>query len=275
MRAYHTLRKKKYINDFEVFTMILSALEWRRHNGEIKLVTDKAGLDFVRDYGIENIWNEIEVSLDEMDNLPINENVFWAGAKILALAKQKSPCVMMDLDFIVWQKLDFSQYENELAVIHRESVNNDTYPQQDYFKVDKFQFDGEWDWSLLACNTAFAFFGNEELRRYYSKKALDFMTDVNIKEDYLCYMVFAEQRLLAMCAAQLGCKISSFTKLYDLFDTKQSVFTHIWGEKGRLQRDKQYNIDFCRKCLNRLQMDFPQWVRYLSNFEWFNKYLRM
>ena len=211
MKAFHTLRKKKYINDFEIFTMILSALEWRKNNGEIKLVTDKKGRDFVQKYGIENIWNEMELSLDEMDNLPINENVFWAGAKILALSKQKSPCVMIDLDFIVWKQLDFSQYENELAVIHRESVNNGVYPQQDYFKVNKFNFNEKWDWSLLACNTAFAFFGNEELRQYYCKKALDFMLDVDIKEDFLCYMVFAEQRLSAMCADELGCKVSSFS----------------------------------------------------------------
>ena len=275
MKAFHTLRKKKYINDFEVFTMILSALEWRKYNGEIKLVTDKKGLNFVQKYGIENIWNEIEISLDEMDNLPINEDVFWAGAKILALAKQKSPCVMIDLDFIVWKQLDFSQYENELAVIHRENVNNGIYPQQNYFKVDKFHFNEKWDWSLFACNTAFAFFGNEELRQYYCKKALEFMKDVNIKEDYLCYMVFAEQRLLAMCAGELDCRINSFSKLYNLFDTKQTEFTHIWGEKGRLRQDEWFNREFCKKCLNRLQAEFPQWVNYLSNFEWFSKYLRM
>lgn len=275
MRAFHTLRKKKYIYDFEVFIMILSALEWRKYNGEIKLVTDSKGLAFVQKYGIENIWNEIEISLDEMDNLSINEKVFWAGAKLLALSRQNSPCVMIDLDFIVWKILDFAQYENELAVIHRESVNNSIYPQRDYFKVNIFHFDEKWDWSLPACNTAFAFFGNEKLRQYYCQKALEFMSDVNIKEDYLCYMVFAEQRLLAMCADKLGCKINSFFQLYDLFDTKQTTFTHVWGEKGRLQRDKKYSMDFCKKCLNRLQADFPQWVRYLSNFEWFNKYLRM
>lgn len=275
MKAFHTLRKKKYINDFEIFTMILSALEWRKYNGEIKLITDKKGLEFVQRYGIENIWNDIELSLDEMDNLPINENVFWAGAKILALSKQNSPCVMIDLDFIVWKQLDFSRYENELAVIHRESVNNKIYPQQDYFKVNKFHFNEKWDWSLLACNTAFAFFGDEELRQYYCRKALEFMADVNIKEDYLCYMVFAEQRLLAMCADELDCRINSFSKLYNLFDTKQTEFTHIWGEKGRLRQDERFSREFCKKCLNRLQAEFPQWVNYLSNFEWFSKYLRM
>ena len=275
MEAFHILRKKKYINDFEVFVMVLSALEWKKYNGKIKLVTDKKGLSFIQQYGIENIWDEIELCLDELDKLPINEKVFWAGAKIFALSKQKAPCVMIDLDFIVWQKLDFIKYENELAVIHRENVNNSIYPQQDYFKVNKFNFNEKWDWSLLACNTAFAFFGNEELRQYYCKKALDFMLDVDIKEDFLCYMVFAEQRLLAMCADELGCKVNSFSQLYNLFDTKQTTFTHVWGMKGRLQENEQMNRDFCKKCLYRIQKDFPQWARYLSNFEWFNKYFRI
>ena len=40
-----------------------------------------------------------------MTDLKINETVFWAGAKILALSKQNAPCVMIDLDFILWENI--------------------------------------------------------------------------------------------------------------------------------------------------------------------------
>ena len=46
MRAFHTLSTKYgteriTLHDFELLIMILSALEWKRHNGEIVLHTDK------------------------------------------------------------------------------------------------------------------------------------------------------------------------------------------------------------------------------------------
>ena len=276
MDAIHILRKKKYIADFESFVMVLSALEWRKHNGNIKLVTDQLGLDFVQKHGIANVWNRIDVSLDELNELPIRENVFWAGAKIVALQQQKAPCVMMDLDFIVWKTLDFSKYENELAVIHREDIDMSIYPPKDFFHVkDYYTFDTRWNWSVLPCNTAFSFFGNELLRRMYCDEAIRFMCHADVKDDYLCYMVFAEQRLLAMCADMLQCRIHSFCQLRDLFDGRQNVFTHIWGEKEALRKNKIYNDMFCHRCMRRIKRDFPQWAEWLKYYEWFRTYMKV
>ena len=140
MRAFHTLRTKNKSNfalaDFEIFTLILSSLEWRKHNGEIFLCTDTTGKNFMANAGLLNLWNGVDTSLDEMDSLGIDENIFWAGAKLYALSKQPLPCVMIDLDFIVWQSLKF---DSKLAVIHRESCDLPCYPDENYFRFKNFK----------------------------------------------------------------------------------------------------------------------------------------
>jgi len=106
MNAFQTLRTKNradfQIADFEIFTMILSALEWKKYNGAICLYTDTTGKEILERAGILEIWDSVNTALDEMDDLQIDENIFWAGSKIFALSKQNFPCVMIDLDFIAW-----------------------------------------------------------------------------------------------------------------------------------------------------------------------------
>lgn len=275
MKAFHTLRNRKRLYDFEILVMILSALKWKQKNGEIALVTDKKGINFIKDYGLFGIWDDVQVVLDEMTDLKINEIVFWAGAKILALSKQNAPCVMIDLDFILWETIDFDLYEDSVMVIHRESVDSDIYPDREFFKVrDNFIFDNSWDWKIDACNTAFVYFGNEYHRKLYCEKSISFMKNALIEDDYLNYMLFAEQRLIAMCAKSCGCKIDSFSNIKELYNGKQKYFTHIWGYKQTLKDNVNLQKDFCKKCINRIYRDFPQQGEYLSKFEWFNKYLK-
>ncbi|MBQ6759623.1 MAG: hypothetical protein IJP42_11170, partial [Selenomonadaceae bacterium] len=77
MRAFHTLRTRGKLDDFEIFTLILSALEWRRHNGEIFLYTDTAGKKFFDEAGLLELWDGVDTSLDEWLRLGIDENIFW------------------------------------------------------------------------------------------------------------------------------------------------------------------------------------------------------
>ena len=66
MRAFHTLRTRNELADFELFTLILSALEWRRFNGEIFLCTDTAGKNFLDAQGLSDLWDGLDTTLDEI-----------------------------------------------------------------------------------------------------------------------------------------------------------------------------------------------------------------
>lgn len=278
MNAIHTLRaRSNYENfslyDFELFVLVLSALEWRKLGGEIKLVTDKISAEYLNKRGLLNIWNAVDIKLDAMKSLAINENVFWAGAKIYALSLQEMPCVSMDLDFILWKPIDFTAYEKNLAVIHLEDINEAVYPSREYFKFrDGWQLPNRLDWSVRPCNAAFVYFGSERLIREYTNFAIKFMQNADVEDDRLVYMVFAEQRWLAMCAKQLGVHVHELSSLEGLFNGKQKYFTHIWGHK-RLLRDNPAEAEkFCRQCADRLEYDFPKFAREISSYSWAEKY---
>ena len=255
--AFHTLRTRGENFSparFELLTMILSVLEWKKHNGRIKLVTDQRGAEYLRRFDLEKIYDEIDPSLDAIDG--IDENIFWAGAKLFALSRQQCPCVMLDLDFIVWRPIDFSPYRNDVAVIHFERVGNDVYPPSEHFRFKNgFRLPPSLDWTVEACNTAFAYFGARDLVNRYCNFAFDFMRAAD--GDGLPYMVFAEQRWLAMCARLMHRKIHALSSLDDLFGGRQKYFTHIWGAKQKLRDDPTLAEKFCSDCIARLRYDFP------------------
>jgi hypothetical protein len=84
-------------------------------------------------------------------------------------------------------------------------------------------------------------------------------------------MVFAEQRLLAMCAKVQGINIKSLLDVNHL--EKQNYFTHIWGLKSILQKTPEKRKSFCRNCINRIATDFPGEIPTLKQAESLSPYL--
>ncbi|MBR4904904.1 MAG: hypothetical protein IKZ53_09565 [Selenomonadaceae bacterium] len=281
MRAFHTLRTKNKLDfalvDFEIFTLILSVLEWQKHNGKIFLYTDTTGKNYLANAGLLNLWDGADTSLDEMDSLGIDENIFWAGAKLHALSKQPLPCVMIDLDFIVWQPLNFEQLDSKLAVIHRESCDLLCYPDENYFRFKNFSLPADLDWSVNPCNAALVYFGDKNFVRRYVEFAFEFMKAANpLPEqkgwDLLPYMVFVEQRWMAMCAELCNVEIKSLSHLTELFGGEQKTFTHIWGHKQLFRDNKSAEEKFCRDCAGRIAHDFPEVAEIFSQLALTKKY---
>ena len=282
MRAFQTLRTRNNpafkLADFEIFTMILSALEWKKYNGEIFLYTDSTGKKILDDAGITEIWDGVHTSLDVMDTFGIDENIFWAGAKIFALAYNPVPCVSIDLDFILWQPMNFDRFGDNLAVIHRESTNLPCYPDADFFHfTEDFSLPLNLNWALEPCNAAFVYFGSKKFVDAYRDFAFDFMHSAAPTEnqkgwDLLPYMVFIEQRWLSMCAENCGVKIYALSDLNKLFDATQNFFTHIWGYKRVLRENPADADKFCRDCAGRISNDFPTLAKKFSRLDRFKNF---
>ena len=236
------------VEDFEILTTILSALKWREKNGNIKMVTDSVGAQYYKKTGLDVIWNSVENILDNVD---VNSNVFWAAGKIFALKKQNAPVAMIDTDFIVWERIDEEKLA-DVSVIHFENLYPDVYPPKDFFHMDNYEFDNDFDWNIKACNTAFCVIKNEKLLRYYTDKSIEFMRHTSEQNDRLAYMVFAEQRMLPMCAKKLNMSIMSFSDLNKLFKNGDNMFTHTWGMKQQMRDNAFLRADFCRRCIKRI-----------------------
>lgn len=244
------------MTDFDLLTTVLSALVWRRENGSIRMITDDTGAQYYRSLGLTDLWDGgIFTYLNDIPST-IDPCTFWAAGKLYALAATPAPCVMLDTDFIVWHSLS-EHWHRPLAVIHREALNPAIYPAPSAFVLaPSYHFPTNWNWHEPACNTALTYFGNDTLRKTYVEQAMDFMQAARGR-DGLIYMVFAEQRLLAMCAQACGVPIHAFSTEQDLFQGNQRDFTHIWGFKQAMQEQPVLHELFCQKCAARIRKDFP------------------
>lgn len=277
MNAIHINWTKPYINktrseycteDFELLTTVLSALKWREKNGRITMVTDTEGKEYYERIGLSGIWDSVEALLDDVD---VDPDVFWAAGKLFALSQKSAPVAVIDTDFVVWETMDFKGIK-DAATVHFEDLYPDVYPSKDYFKVRDYAFDERLDWSLKACNTAFCVIKSEELLRLYTDTAIQVMRAADGGDDRLCYMVFAEQRLLNMCARILDKEVQAFSSLDELFSENEKRFTHTWGMKQQMRDNPALRYDFCKRCINRLMHEYPRMYPILKEIDNLKQY---
>ena len=262
LTAYHVLstlpvRARKpetdfALEEFEIRTAKLSALCWRRYNGPIYLVTDPTGADYVYKTGLDSLYDGVQVLLSEGNwNIPVEK--FWACGKILALQQLPLPCVILDMDLIVWEPLPMEL--GKLAAAHIEHIRPKVYPPlSDFWISPRYSFPSGWDETAEPLNTSILYMEDKALRDYYTRCAIDFMQyERHTPDNGVQCMVFAEQRILGMCAAELGVKAHTFLD-YDHLDTPQSLITHTWSGKRLLHFRENAQERFLQLCKEKLQL---------------------
>ena len=258
------------IEDFELLTTILSALKWREKNGGIKMVTDSVGKAYYEKIGIDKIW---DLGIDAaLDGISVDPRMFWAAGKLYALRNEAAPIAVIDTDFIVWEPILFENL-SDITVIHREDLYEDVYPDINHFQMkDDYRFNANFNWSLPACNTAFYVIKNQSFIDSYTNEAIHFMKNALDVDDNLTYMVFAEQRLFSMCAAEGGFDLRAFSNLDKLFAHGENCFTHTWGMKQQMRDMPELRYDFCKRCVNRIINDFPDMAGVLKKIDCLKMY---
>lgn len=240
--------------EFELLTAELSARLWKKYNGPIYLLTDATGAEYFRKKSFEGIYDGILPVLDGK-SFGINLNKYWASGKIQALTKIKAPCAILDLDMLIWKPLDL--FDCGLAAAHTEHLNERLYPNTSFFDMSpKYQFPKQWNYSIEPLNTSFVYFADDALKEDYTQHSIRFMQyERDTPNDGFSCMIFAEQRILAMCAAQNRVKVKTFLDK-DNLSAKQDIMTHLWSGKRliRLQKsvEKEY-IALCRKKIDEIQ----------------------
>lgn len=246
--------------DYELFTLMLSALEWRRHNGAIRMVTDSEGAAFFERAGLSRLWSEpVDTSLDGLGG-GIDPLFFWAAGKLEALRREHAPCVMLDTDLIVWRDVS-PLLRDRVVAAHREALDPAVYPDpRAAFSLDPgYAFPPEWDFSLPAANTAFLYLPDGALKDGYAAEAFRFMRALRgVGYVTAVTMCFAEQRILPMCAAAADVGIDT---LLDIAAPEaQSLVTHLWGAKRELASSREKRVEYCLGCAARILADFPEWA---------------
>lgn len=283
MLAFHSCWTKPFkvrnpnkqfnIPPFELLTTILSALTWRKHNGSICMICDKTAYDFYKNNNLTALWDSgIKILLDDIPS-KINPHIFWACGKLFALKSQTAPCVMLDTDFIVWEKLSFDNIK--IGAIHSEPINPQIYPSSENLSACKnFNF-SDLDWNVPPANTALSFFGDNDFTKLYTETAINFMLSCENADNPLTYMVFAEQRLLSMLAKRQNIDIKYFSNLDELFISGQKKFTHTWGFKQQMLANNNIMNEFCTRCAKRIMLDFKDWTSIISSIPSLSRYFNI
>lgn len=256
--------------DFELLTSILSALKWQQHSGKIKMITDSRGAEHFEKLGLANLWNEMDVSLDQIGS-EVDPFLFWAAGKLYALKTMETPCVMLDTDLVIWKNVE-AYLQQDVVTAHSEELDPGVYPDQRIFRFrTDYSFPEEWDFTLKAANTAFLYLRDGAFRDYYVDQAIRFFQHVDIEGlNPITAMCFAEQRVLPMCAAAKGQSLGYLMELHRAND--QDFATHTWGFKQILRTVPEARHEFCMRCVKRILTDFPEREELLWGSEELRKY---
>ena len=237
------------MDETELLTAELSARLWRRYNGPIRLLTDSRGCDYVKSTALADAYDEFLPVLDPRC-CGIDPDKYWAAGKIAALSRLPVPCVILDMDMMIWKPLDLSGEKLVCACV--EFISDTVYPPFSFFRTTgDYAFPADWSEETAALNTAFLYINDEELKRDYTREAFRFMLAERESPDYwaVC-MTFAEQRILGLCAEARGVRARL------LHDMDEDCLTHIWGAKGKLRTEKEFRafyLDLCRDRLKQLR----------------------
>ena len=219
---------KVVMDDYEMLTLILSALLWKKNIGPTKLYTDNKGLEFLSNCMDMKIWDEVDTqTLEEYnDNIKINHRQFFAASKVYAISKEKVPFCSVDIDLLYRGKGN-KLCKGDLSTLHLEKITKSAYPNPKKFNENEnSNILSKYKWrKRTAINCGLIYFGNQELLDRYTKEALTFIEDnptpFDVKDTKVTIMTLAEQRLLGEVAHDMKLKVKSLVKTP--FDNEKPV----------------------------------------------------
>jgi hypothetical protein len=172
---------------YELMTMMLSCLYWKKYEGKIKLYCDTPFYDYMSELGLLWLWDSIDTKV--LDNLPedIDYNTYWAFPKMIVNSLQTTEFCNLDLDFFSRVKINHEQYD--LVASHIELADDIQYFYPDYIVgIPKKSF-----------NVCFLKISDLETYKDYFNYCLEFVLSNKIKKGgshKASLMIFVEQRLL-------------------------------------------------------------------------------
>ena len=264
-----TLSGKHFsMNSAEILTMMVSALMWQKYNGSIKLYTDKCGLGFIRSMKLSALWDGgIDTELLENNNYPIDPEIFWAAGKLIAMEAQAGPCVMLDTDLIVTQPIRHLLDPTAITALHSEALHPEAYLHPSLLKKPTgYHFPADYNWNVLPSNTAFLYIKDESFKNFYLSESKRFMFhNMEKPAELVSQMVFAEQRLLSICAARQLLPIDYL--LADPFSLSNSCVIHLWGFKSLLRQNENVQAIYSKQLIEKFGEElsgYPLFMGYIG-----------
>ncbi len=214
--SYHHKGSKKFsLDNLELIQLIVSALTWRKLNGDVFLYTDFHGFQYLEGLDLLDVWTSVDYEkLTSFEKEGVDERFYWTAAKTWMLGEIDLPFCFIDHDLVVFDRIEEWMWESDCRVHHLEFPDPEYYPAKEcYFTPKGYEFNPSWRWDTMIPNSSLLFFRNDSFRKYYRKEALRFQKNNgrlgNTQQSAINYL-FADQRLIAMCALEKGIRLETF-----------------------------------------------------------------
>jgi|LakMenEpi03Aug12_release.lakeMendotaPanAssembly.Ray.scaffolds.fasta_scaffold451552_2 hypothetical protein len=178
MNCYHVyhVNPKKPPGTFELITQLYSVITHKLVNSQhpIHFITDSESLKFFQQFGIEQLYDE--VNTDILDSYPVDaiSTKYWATPKLWAMHHLTAPFVVYDIDIILHTELEM---QTDVLYLHRESSTQ--YPTPTTIHTGP-----GWGWNYqlinafkdsLPFNCAVVGFNNESFKQTYINSYFDWV----------------------------------------------------------------------------------------------------
>lgn len=230
MQIFHSHQ----MSSLELITWYLSILAWKMQGHQVIFYCDEANYTFIKRLHIDTLYDEINKDLFKNIKLQCDLKTFWAAPKLLAYQNEGIDTIVSDIDLFpledlsrFWKDYDIVVYANkEILGIH-------PYPPKEYLSTaENYTFPSWMNWEVQPLNTAITYFKNVEQKKEFLDTAFDYMNNnYGLKNNRMGVdMVFAEQRILAMCAAKSQATVGIVQPLNSRCINKNAV--HLWVYKS-------------------------------------------
>ena len=217
-----------------------------------------------------------------LTDIGFDPNIFWAGAKFIAMKNCDSPFVMMDLDAEIRFEVDLSDYDAFFT--HYEGIipgDIKFYPDPEYLDTGGFFKERySFEWGEKAFNTCIFHIKDLTLAKEYANAALDFMygvSSVNPAFEKVPYILLAEQRFVYEFCKIKDLKVGTLIKgeyiptnymhgvdsfiNSDLAEIGEKGFLHVWGYKSNLNSNDEEAESFFGNLISTV----PQLSKHIVN----------
>jgi hypothetical protein len=280
---------ERKLEDYYLLTLALSALQYKRlyPGSRLKLYSDGLSARYLDRHRLLDCWDACDgATLDRNVGKGVFDNsCFYSVGKFFAYREERAPCVLLDVDLVLWERADDVLRDNALVFTHWEDVHPETYwyCSRDKLKTPRgYRFNERWDFDVMAANTSFVCFNHQRLMEAYTEEVIRFMEHnfvggvFNIIKPEL---LFVEQRLLPMIAREMGlwdriaplidtvwsCAHGTFTRVDErvggwhfYHPERGQRVTHTWIAKQFIERNEAYRRYYCCRVIEHILALRPQ-----------------
>ena len=124
-----------YRKDFELLTLVVSALFYKKYSGKIDLYTDDIGYRYLKEQKVLDFYDDVNVDvLNKFDS--VRPDIYWAAGKVKVIQSQTEPFISLDTDAVIYDNVEkYVNKKDPLVGFHYEMFGNEFYPFRSEIKT--------------------------------------------------------------------------------------------------------------------------------------------